>query len=343
MAGPPQRTSPTNKDVSLLQQLHKAGQLQLAPEFQREGVWPRPAKAYLLDTILSDRPIPLLYFSKTVSPQTSRPSYAVVDGQQRLRAVLEFLDDRFRLPSSATTNPSWRGKKYSQLNAQQKEQILNYDLAVVELKNYSERDIRDIFIRMNKYVVKLNASERRRAHEDGAFKRFVERVGALPLWKDERILTVSQLNRLRGVEFAAELVILLAEGPQDKKDSIDLYYTEYVDQFENQEEIELRLLGYLTWIREVLPDFSTSRWRKPVDLYGLVGAIDAVTDQGEQLDSLDPASAGRRLIGFEKQLSQSNHDRTAGRYLVAAGSQTDNIQPRSTRISILSSLLTEAD
>ena len=171
MAGRPLRTSPTNKDVSLLQQMHKSKQLQLAPEFQRQGVWPRPAKAYLMDTILSDRPIPLLFFSKTVNPQTSRPGYAVVDGQQRLRAIFEFLEDRYRLPSTATTNAAWRGKKYSQLPNPLKEAILNYDLSVVELKNYHERDIRDIFVRMNKYVVKLDQSELRRAHEQGAFKK----------------------------------------------------------------------------------------------------------------------------------------------------------------------------
>lgn len=255
MAGQPERTSPTNKDISLLQQLHKAGQLELAPEFQREGVWPRPAKAYLMDTILSDRPIPLLYFSKTVNPQTSRPGYAVVDGQQRLRAIFEFLNDRYRLPSTNATDSSWRGKKYSQLATDHKEQILNYDLSVVELKNYKERDIRDIFVRMNKYVVKLNLSELRRAHENGVFKKFVENLGALAIWKEERILTPTQINRLRAVEFAAELVILLAEGPQDKKDSIDLYYTEYVDKFPSSRR--LRSACRTIWSGSVRP-FRTS-------------------------------------------------------------------------------------
>src|SRR5438105_334423 len=98
--GMTKRTS-TTKDVALLHQLFSDGQLKLAAEFQRNAVWPRPAKAYLIDTILNDRPIPLLFFQRTGSAQTGRPSYTVIDGQQRLRALFDFIDNRFRLTQSS--------------------------------------------------------------------------------------------------------------------------------------------------------------------------------------------------------------------------------------------------
>src|SRR3954452_1370764 len=97
------KRSPTTKDIALLHQLYANGQLSLAAEFQRNSVWPNPAKAYLIDTILNDRPIPLLFFQRTTSPQTGRLSYTVIDGQQRLRAIFEFFDDRYRL--STTQRP----------------------------------------------------------------------------------------------------------------------------------------------------------------------------------------------------------------------------------------------
>lgn len=342
MVSPAERSSPTNKDVSLLQQLRSSGQLLLAPEFQRLGVWPRPAKAYLIDTILSDRPIPLLFFSKTANPQTGRSSFAVVDGQQRLRAIFEYLDDKFALPNTTQTNRLWRGRRYSQLSATHREQLLNYDLSVVELKNYSEEDIRDIFIRMNRYVVKLNASELRHAYENGAFKTLVEEIGSWGFWREKRVLTPNQIQRMRNVEFAAELVILLSEGPQDKKDSIDLYYREYADEFDSGAELSGRLRAFLDWIADALPDLSTSRWRKPVDLYALIGALDIATDEGRELPKQDPRRVGDLLIGFERRLGLKRPDRTATLYLTAAARQTDNIQPRTTRIETLSALLDEA-
>ena len=64
--------SPTTKDIALLRQLYEEGQLELAPQFQRNAVWPRSAKAYLIDTILNERPIPLLFCQRTSSAQSGR-------------------------------------------------------------------------------------------------------------------------------------------------------------------------------------------------------------------------------------------------------------------------------
>jgi len=126
------KRSPTTKDIALLKQLHDQGQLALAPEFQRNGVWPRTAKAYLVDTILSDRPIPLLFFQRIFSAQSGRSGYAVIDGQQRLRAIFEYLDDRFRLSQSDKKSP-WYNKKYSELRNEWQDAIKGYDLVVQEL------------------------------------------------------------------------------------------------------------------------------------------------------------------------------------------------------------------
>src|SRR5665213_2042168 len=120
------KRSPTTKDIGLLHQLFSNGQLALAPEFQRNSVWPSAAKAYLIDTILNDRPIPLLFIQRTTSAQKGLPTYTIIDGQQRLRAIFEYLDDRFRL---AKTQKSLRysNKRFSELPNDLKDRITNYD------------------------------------------------------------------------------------------------------------------------------------------------------------------------------------------------------------------------
>src|SRR6266566_4004413 len=107
------KISTTTKDIGLIQQLLNNSQLRLAPEFQRNAVWPRAAKAYLIDTILSGRPMPLFFFQRSRSAQTGMPVYTVVDGQQRLRAIFEFIDDRFALTQSQDRR--WKGKRFSEL------------------------------------------------------------------------------------------------------------------------------------------------------------------------------------------------------------------------------------
>lgn len=327
----------TTKDIALLRQLFENGQLELAAEFQRNSVWPRAAKAYLLDTILASRPIPQLFLQRHASAQTALPQYRVIDGQQRLRAVFDFLDDRFAL-SKTTGQKSLRGKKFSQLPEKLREQILNYDFVVEELSGYSDKDIRDLFVRMNKYVVRLSQQELRHAREEGAFYDFVERLGARDVWREKKVFTPTQLKRMRAVEFSAELAILLIEGPQDKKAAIDLYYGMYQQQFKGGPKVEKLLESYLGWIQEALPALEKSRFRKPVDLYALVGALDRKASKDGSVP-LSPGPAGKSLEKFERLLNRKRPPASANRYLLAASRQTDNLRPRLTRISILGEVI----
>ena len=185
-------------------------QLNLAPEFQRNSVWPRAAKAYLIDTILHDLPISPLLFQRGGSAQSGRPSYEVIDGQQRLRAVFLYLDNRLRI--TEPTDSPWHRQRYSDLTPDEQQSILDYDFVVEELSGYSSTQIKDIFTRANKYTVSLSAQELRHAKAEGKFAAFAEEIGAWPFWREYRVFTQAQVARMRNVEFAAELAILLAEG-----------------------------------------------------------------------------------------------------------------------------------
>lgn len=335
-----QKRTPSTKDVGLLKQLHDQGQLLLAPEFQRNSVWPRTAKAYLLDSILKDRPIPLVFLQRVSSAQTGRPSYAVIDGQQRLRAIFEYMEDRFRLTESDKRSPYYN-KKYSDLDQIYRDAIEAYDLPVQELVAYSDADIEDIFVRMNKYVVKLSPQELRHAKGEGKFNDFVEKIGRWDYWKSNRIITGQQRRRMRAVEFAAELTIMLIEGAQDKKKAVDLYYGQYKRAFPKGQWVESRLKLYADWLAKALPDLPSTRFRSPTDFYSLIGAIHEISDSGDNLSGLDPKVLGERLRQFSRKTRQKNPSGEAAKYLAAASRQTDNIQPRTTRMEILKSILSK--
>ena len=337
------KASPTTKDVALLHQLHQNEQLRLQPEFQRNSVWPKSAKAYFIDTILNGRPIPLFFFQRTTSPQSGHPEYAVIDGQQRLRAIFEFLDNRFSLSESKDDSlvKAFHNKKYAQLPPELQERILNYDLVVQELSGYSEDDIRDMFARMNRYVVPLSKQELRHAKRKGKFKNFVERLGKWSFWLQNRVFTPTQASRMRPAEFCAELAILLSEGPQDKKTAIDLYYIRFQDAFTEGGSIQNRLKGYLYWISKALPDLPQHRFRRSSELYSLIGALDRISKSGSRLAKMDAATAGQKLIEFEDKTKQKELRGEAARYVIAASKHTDDIAPRTVRTEILESLLAQ--
>ena len=333
----------TTKDVGLLQQLHRDGQLTITPEFQRNAVWSRPAKAYLIDTILTGNPIPVLYFQRSVSSQTSRVEYAVVDGQQRLNAVFLFMENRFSLTESDPAS-AWYRKRWKQLTSDEQERILSYDFVIQELTGYAQDQIRDMFRRMNRYVVALNPQELRHANQDGAFKDLVESIAQWPFWLKNGVVTKQANNRMKADEFVAELLILLNEGPQDKKESVDLYYRSFQDDFPAGPNLSAELSDITTMVQNVLPELkSNTVLKRPVNLYALVGALSELRSEETPLPS--EALIQSRLNVFVAEILAPEEDRTvrAARYSVAQSRQTDNIRPRRTRIDILKSVILGED
>src|SRR5437588_5403276 len=75
--------------------LHKNGELDLNPWYQRRSVWTLPQKAYLLNTIFEQKPVPTLYIRHSLDVAAERSIREVVDGQQRIRAILEYSENQF--------------------------------------------------------------------------------------------------------------------------------------------------------------------------------------------------------------------------------------------------------
>jgi len=336
------KVSLTTRDVATLLQLEESGQLKLQPEFQREGVWPKAAKSYFIDSILNGRPIPPIYMQRTTSVQTGRTEFAVIDGQQRIRAIKEFIADGFVLGELGEHSlaSGLKGKKFSALPPEIKQRIWNFDFVVQELSGYSAADIRDIFVRFNKYVVRLSKQELRHSQEKGKFKDFVERIAKWPFWQSNRVFTPAQMARMRSAEFAAELAILLIEGgPQNGKNAIDLYYHQYSDRFQEGASVEDKLRLYVEWMGKALPQFAQCRYRRSNEIYALVGALDIASKSATELSKINPATTGKRLLEFERQTRSKSPKGDAARYIIASSKHADDLEPRKTRIEILGKYL----
>jgi len=139
---------------------HKEKRLELNPDFQRGSVWTPAARTFLIDTILRQLPIPKVYLRTKINVTTKKSIREVVDGQQRLRAILDFAEDKFALSKRAS---EFSGKKYSTLTEAEQEIFLSYPIAVDQLVNASTDDVLEVFARLNSYTVTLNGPEKRHA------------------------------------------------------------------------------------------------------------------------------------------------------------------------------------
>src|SRR2546428_514680 len=87
----PDRSTYTPLDFS---SWREAEGLSLTPKFQRRGVWTTPARSFLIDTLIRGLPVPPIYLRTTQSADRKRIVREVVDGQQRISAVLDFIDGK---------------------------------------------------------------------------------------------------------------------------------------------------------------------------------------------------------------------------------------------------------
>ena len=193
---------------------YKRKQLQLNPEFQRGSVWISAARTYLIDSILRELPIPKIYLRTLIDIETKQSIREVVDGQQRLRAIIDFAEDKFALTKRAA---EFSGQRYSDLPSEYKEIFLSYPISVGQLLNANDDDVLEIFSRLNSYNVTLNAAELRHAKYQGDFKWFVRNTSKkwAVLWDEYEIVSVRDRVRMLDDSLTAEMLGVLMEGVND--------------------------------------------------------------------------------------------------------------------------------
>ena len=248
--------------------------LRLNPEFQRGMVWVPSARVYLIDTILRSLPVPKIYLRSTIDVHTQTAVREVVDGQQRLRAILDFSDGKIRLTARAG---EFSGLTYFKLPYELKQRFLEYPLAVEQLLNASEDDVLEVFARLNSYNISLNPAERRHARFQGKFKWSVRNLARewSILWAEYGILSTRQRVRMEDDVAVAQMLMVAVEGLMDGgADKIDKFYKARDDKFpEEDQATELLNLG-LSWFRaEVGDTISNTKLASAPQLVVLFAAI----------------------------------------------------------------------
>jgi len=107
-------------------------------EYQREHVWELSDKIALIDSIFNNIDIGKFVFAER-HEKTQGKYYEVIDGKQRLTAICEFYEDRFK----------YRGKYFSQLSNRDRYKILNKNVSYGYLENPTKEAIYATFIKMN--------------------------------------------------------------------------------------------------------------------------------------------------------------------------------------------------
>lgn len=263
---------------------HRHGELNITPWYQRRSVWTLPQQAYLINTLFEHKPIPTLYFRHSVDLEQDKSLREVVDGQQRVRSILDYVDGRF-----AARHPETQKKaKYEQLTPGQKRALRETQLSGGWLLGATDADVIEVFGRLNSVAKNLNAQEKRNAAFSGEFKQFCLREAAsrVTLWRDLKVFSANNIARMQEIEFLSDVVLNFLDGLSDFSAArLNKSYKKYDEDFEEATDIKSRLDSCFSRIAALPASTITDTIfsRKPL-FFSLLIALDATpTAKGKRL------------------------------------------------------------
>ncbi len=328
----------------------QASSLILTPKFQRREVWKTPARSYFIDSLLNEITVPPISIRLSQSEDKKKTVREIIDGQQRLRAVLDYIDDKYALAKSLD-NPD-AGKRFSEIDEGRQRQILNYSFICEVFKNISDIEVLGIFARVNTYSVGLNAQELRNGRYFGQFKQSAYSLALehLEFWRRHQIFGEASIARMLEVEFTSELMVAQIAGQQDKKKILDRFYAEHDEVFPERTHVENRFRAVIDAVNDSVGDnlVSSEFHRPPLfyslfcvifhKLYGLPGE-NIQTEKTRKLTKSDARALNEAVARLSDKIVSSKQGEPVSErdmaFITACQRQTDNIKPRRIRFEKL--------
>ncbi len=221
--------------ISDIKRLRENKDLIIQPKYQRRRTkWPQTAKTSLIDTVLNNYPIQPIYLREYVTSNKERKK-EIIDGQQRISTIIEFIYDKYELSNNFSNN-LLIGYKFSELPFETQQEILDYELSFISIKNATESDIISIFSRLNSYTLPLNSQEKRNALWSGQFKTLIYKLSALysSFWNDFKIFSDKAIARMREAQIISEIIVISEIGYKKYSGKkIDEFYKKYDVEFPN--------------------------------------------------------------------------------------------------------------
>jgi hypothetical protein len=113
------------------------------PDYQRDYVWELQDKVELIDSIFNNVDIGKFVFIRIDDRKWEESGYKygyeILDGKQRIRAILDYYEDRF----------TYKGKLFSELSIRDQDFFEDYHINIAELDKVTEEQALKYFIKLN--------------------------------------------------------------------------------------------------------------------------------------------------------------------------------------------------
>ena len=350
------------KAVTWLSSEFANGGIYVDNSFQRRSVWVLKNKVRLIETIVKGFPMPEIYlWENPVDPNTGQQKYSVVDGQQRLTAIREYISDAFSLKKSfldpvvvepsnknnsiieqtqtSLAGPDYIDLRFTDLPDYRKQQIWSYSINTRVISAKIQRDqIVEMFLRLNETDKSLNPQELRNAEFNGEFISKSAEIADLEFWKKWQFFPPATIRRMGDVQFVSSLLIFLRFGLESEvsQRAINRAYDLFNDEYqEAQSDFDLvaSILNIASQIFEqdtAIAEFFAT----PVHFYPLFIVIFILAKRQHHIEIADISA---RLKNFSAKYSMPEKERPeiVNQYRQAATEGTQKRANREMRVNKL--------
>ena len=325
----------TRKIIDLYGEI-SSGVTKLQPDFQRKFVWNDKHKEAFLETILCKYPFPEIYIADgNINVESKTTEKWVVDGQQRLATLMEYIDGQNIKLSKIP--------KFENLTEEEKKEFLSYSVVVRDLGNINLEIIKEIFRRINSVNYALNSMEIKNALYDGEYIETGKEIlkNNIEFFEKFDIFSTNETLRMRDLEFIITLMSTIENNgyfasTKENENFIEMYNENY----QNKGKIEEIFNLTLTFIKNLdLGPYSI--WQKKSNIFTLIIEIASIIQEKKP----DVDKINFILCNFEKQVLQNKNNNPESnlfaKYYINSLQGTNSKQARITRGIILKNYISE--
>ena len=243
------KTQNIEYDLETLVKKIKRGVIRLDPEYQRRHRWSYETSSRLIESLILNIPIPLVYLSQDVDVDTETSDeearYSVIDGQQRLTAISSFFENKFAL-TGLDVLKELEGLLYRDLPPFLIRRLEERTIKCLRIDSTLDEQVKyDIFERLNSGSIKLEAQELRNAISRGLFNSLIKK---LALDENFRVLIRVDLDapeqnikvkKMEDVELVLRFFALNNDNYYNLKKGFRQFLTDEMNKFNKLNAIEL--------------------------------------------------------------------------------------------------------
>jgi len=334
----------TTINVATFWENYQLGKYNFDPPYQRPSdVWNETKQSFLIDTILKNFPMPPIFLHQHIDPQSGKTMYDVIDGKQRLTAIINFLKNSIPTPDDfngdSFGDDNLVGIYFKDLEkpgiSEWKKVLWRYEITIEYIDTDQQNIVTNIFDRLNRNGEPLTRQELRNAkYHTSPLYELIKRLSALEAFSE--IFEKIQINRFEDHEIVSELLFAQLEGEVLSGDNnlIDVLYAKYANALQDIPGIEAKFKNVTNVFSSFAIDYAKHKLQGLSHFYALWFLALTIYNNDQSVD-------GKRFAGsldeFYTKFKQG--DKLTPELTDYKVSMTSNTKSKSSRIKRINSLI----